>query len=43
MGEKKGVRKPATKFAHLRKKMEKSRAQSGKASKERQSPRHAGR
>ena len=43
MGEKKGVRTPATKFAHLRKKMEKNRLQSGKAGKEKQSPRHGGR
>lgn len=43
MGEKKGVRRPATKFAHLRKKMEKNRLQSGQAKKEKQSPRHAGR
>ncbi len=38
MGEKQGVRKPATKFAHLRKKMEKNRLQPGKASKKQQSP-----
>ena len=44
MGEKKGgVRKPATKFAHLRKKLEKGRLHAAKASKEKQSPRPAGR
>ena len=43
MGEKQGVRKPATKFAHLRKKIEKNRLQPGKTSKERQPPQHAGR
>ncbi len=44
MGERRGtVRKPATKFAHLRKKMEKSKLRSDKGSKERQSSRHAGR
>jgi hypothetical protein len=36
MGEKRGgVRKPATKFAHLRKKMERNRSHAGKVTKER--------
>jgi hypothetical protein len=44
MGERRGTpRKPATKFAHLRKKMEKNRTPTGQVNKERQSPRHAGR
>jgi hypothetical protein len=43
MGEKQGVRKPATKFANLRKKMEKNRLQSGRAKKGKQPPRHGGR
>ena len=41
MGEKGAARKPATKFAHLRKKMEKSKLR--KASKGKYEPRHAGR
>ncbi len=44
MGEKRGTaRKPATKFAHLRKKMEKGKLRSDKGSKERQASRHGGR
>lgn len=42
MGEKRGSpRKPATKFAHLRKKMEKNRM--SKTSKDKYGSRHAGR
>lgn len=44
MGEKRGAaRKPATKFAHLRKKLEKRRLRSGKQAKQGQSDRYAGR
>lgn len=44
MGERRGtVRKPATKFAHLRKKLEKGKLRPDKATKERQSSKYAGR